>query len=771
MRKGLIFALFLIGFTSISSQVLLLREFLVIFYGNELSLGIILGNWLVSVALGSYVLGRKADVIKRKVETFALLQLLTSIIVPLAIYSTRIIKNLTGAAAGEMVGLFPMFYCSLIGLAPLCVINGFQFALGCRLCSDTLKDASGAVGRVYIYDALGDMLGGALFTLLLVHLFHSLQIAFAIGILNLASALILMKTWRKTPHFKGSLRLKALICLMLALNIYAFSSSKVNLLHNQSIRWQWKDYNLRHYQDSIYGNVTVIQREEQFTFFADGIPIFSAPVPDVTVVEELIHFPLLYHPEPKRVLLIGGGVGGSLREILKHPLDKVCYAELDPLIIEVAQKYLPVLARQELDNPRVEVKYIDGRLLVKRTHQKYDVAIVNLPPPSTLQLNRFYTREFFQLVNKLFNKDGILALEVPASETYMSHEMININRSMYETLREVFKYVRIIPGSHNLFLASSSEAILRVDEEVLVQRWQNRGLQTRLINPYYIRYKLNEERVARLLRPLQIPLRVKVNRDFRPVGTYYDLVLWNTIFYPPLGGLFDFFWKLNLWWIVMALSGFSVIFMTARKKRPSLAKTPVFLAILGTGFSGMTFNILIIFAFQLLYGYVYQKIGLITASFMVGLSLGSLIMIRAIRRGSGDIFTLARIEFVLGAYAALLPLLLIFLSRHTTHPFVFVTVSALLPGLNGLAGALVGSEFPLANKMYLNGTQKVGRVAGRLYASDLVGAWVASVLVAIVFIPILGILKTCLVVCLLKLVSLILLLTLPTRSMASSAHP
>ena len=72
---------------------------------------------------------------------------------------------------------------------------------------------------------------------------------------------------------------------------------------------------------SPFGNVTVVRREEQLTFFSNGTPLCNVPVPNIGFVEELVHYPLLLSPSPKNVLIVGGGFGGVIQEILKHPVE------------------------------------------------------------------------------------------------------------------------------------------------------------------------------------------------------------------------------------------------------------------------------------------------------------------------------------------------------------------------------------------------------------------------------------------------------------------
>ena len=157
------------------------------------------------------------------------------------------------------------------------------------------------------------------------------------------------------------------LCLIfLVLSIYLLISNDINKVHWNILCKQWKGQELVHYQNSVYSNITVTKRENQFNFFSNGIPIFSTPVPDIAFAEEFVHFPLLFHSYPKNILLIGGGAGGILNEIAKYSsVEDIHYIELDPLIIKVVQKYATPLTVGELSDPKVKIKYTDGRLWVK----------------------------------------------------------------------------------------------------------------------------------------------------------------------------------------------------------------------------------------------------------------------------------------------------------------------------------------------------------------------------------------------------------------------
>ena len=135
MRKRLVFAVLVMGFSGIVVQILLLRELLITFYGNELSIGIILANWLILEAIGAFFLGKRVERISRQLQGFVSLHLLFSLSLPFAIYSTRILKEIIGATLGEGLGLLPIFLSSFFILALPSIAHGALFTFCCKIYS------------------------------------------------------------------------------------------------------------------------------------------------------------------------------------------------------------------------------------------------------------------------------------------------------------------------------------------------------------------------------------------------------------------------------------------------------------------------------------------------------------------------------------------------------------------------------------------------------------------------------------------------------------
>lgn len=187
-KFSLLFAVLLMGFTSLIVQTVLLREFLVTFYGNELTIGLILANWLILESLGSSIFARFAGRNKRPIIFYVLLQIGVALYFPISILLARIAKNLFAVNLGEMVGIIPIFLSSFFVVLPLSFLDGIEFPFACRLYSDFSGETLESAGKVYILEAVGFIIAGLIFTYLLLTHLHSTQIAFLVTFLNLLSA-------------------------------------------------------------------------------------------------------------------------------------------------------------------------------------------------------------------------------------------------------------------------------------------------------------------------------------------------------------------------------------------------------------------------------------------------------------------------------------------------------------------------------------------------------------------------------------------------------
>lgn len=152
--------------------------------------------------------------------------------------------------------------------------------------------------------------------------------------------------------------------------------------------------------------------------------------------EMIAHIPMLAHPNPKNVLVIGGGDGGTIREVLRHPsVERAVLCEIDGDVIEACKKYLPSIAGK-LDDPRVEIEVRDGAAYVANHKNTFDVILIDSTDPIGPG-EKLFTQEFYRNVLEALTENGIMTNQ---SESPMAvpEECLRINK----LLRSVFPYVR-----------------------------------------------------------------------------------------------------------------------------------------------------------------------------------------------------------------------------------------------------------------------------------------------------------------------------------------
>jgi spermidine synthase len=755
-------ALLMMGLSGIIAQILLLRELLVSFLGNELTLGIILANWLILEAAGSYGLGRSLTKDERRLESYALFQLVFSLALPVAIYLSRTFKNLLVTIPGEAVGFAPIFYSSFLILLPVSIPHGALFSCGCKLYGHYFQEDASAIGRVYVLETIGSIVGGCLITFLLIQRFNSFEIAFAIALINALVSALLLWPIPGRPRFDLRNGLWALSVLLIF--VYAYLLPQSRQIHLASIQSQWRGLTVIHNENSVYGNITVTKQGEQFTFFTDGIPAITAPVPDIASMEDFVHFPMLMHAHPESVLVLSGGAGGIIHEILKHPVKRVDYVELDPLVLKLVKRFSTPLTDEELSDPRVKIHYTDGRFFVNRTTHRYDIIFIGLSSPQELQTNRLFSAEFFSIAHEKMNPRGIIALTAPGSLTYISPELRDLNSCLINTLKHVYPHVRIVPGDTNLFLASDSEELERVTPEEIIRRLGEKKIKTSLMTRGYIEYRLQERWLKWFQQSMETQGEaegVRINSDFHPLGVFFNLSYWNALFSPYLTGIFKWFEGLNLGLAlgVAVFWTFSVSTLFFRKRHLSRYAPPY--AIFTSGLADMICHLAIIFTFQTLYGYLYHQIGLLITILMAGVALGGFTMTRYLDRIQNltRLFLISELSFV--GFCFILPFVLSIPSYHLERTIVYNVLYAIFLLVSFLCGTLVGLQFPMATEMYMRtrlGEKIFGQTAGLLYGADLLGGFFGGLLGGVLLLPILGLRETCFLVGILKATSLMLFL-------------
>lgn len=606
---------------------------------------------------------------------------------------------------GMLIGLLPMLALTVVLLAPMGLAFGAIFSWGCGRANARYGFG---IGEAYLSETLGAALGGLLYSALIA------------GRLGPEWTLVILAvpTMMAVAFLMPRRRFLAVAALTVAI---LFAISPIPLWIR---RLQWRGYQLLSERTSRYSHLVVAKTGSLISLFENGV--IGAHFPDPAAYEELVHWPLLAHPSPHRVLIIGGAATGSLSEILKHPVTQVDYVELDPLIIQLLTPVLTVEDRAALDDSRVRIIHQDGRRFLARTSETYDVILLQLPEPLNAQINRLYTLEAFGVIRARLAPSGLFAFTIPSSENYLSPETTYFNASLYQTLKAVFPSVELVAGDPLLLLAGV--AAVDLDPAILIQRYLQRRLQTREVVPSYFPIKLDERRREALLSHLTTARLIALNRDFVPVCYAVAFRVWLSKFVSPpyfLG--------------VLALLAFVGILLRALwRRRAVLIRTPGPTALFFLGCAGMVYETVLLLAFQAINGYVYWQLGFLFAAFMLGLAAGSGLAVSRLPTLAADQVRrwLRGLLALSGCEGLVLVWVLSFFQRLPAHVPWCVPFSLLL----FLTAVWVGLAFPLASS--LGSTQPTARVAGTLYAADLWGASLGALLVGAFAIPLIGLIQT-----------------------------
>jgi len=727
---------FILGLSSMIAQIIIIRELITVFYGNELSLGVILASWLFWVGIGSSLLGRFVDKLKPKEQILSNIQLGTSLILPLNIFFIRNIKAALNIPTGKIIGFMPMFLGAFLSLSVICMILGFTFTLISKLSSKKSKAPASTIGHVYLLEGLGASIGGLIYSFFLIQLLTPFQNIFIVGGLNVLTSLLFNKNILQLLY-------------LTALSFIFIFNWPLNL-ENYTRKLQFRPFEIVESTDSIYGNITVTKTFKEFGFYENGLLLFTSS--DLLTSEESVHYAMLEHPLPKKILLIGGGVGGAFEEALKHPIEKVDYVELDPMIIKLAKKHLGLIK-----DKRINIINKDGRSFVKNSRDKYDVIILNLADPYTAILNRFYSLEFFREVKKILSPDGVFSFSLTSSENYLNPEQAHYLASIYNTLKKEFQDIKVLPGDSAIFLASNKADLLTYNVKALINTLKKRNIDTKFVREYYLPFKLDPSRIKYMINSLKKYKDAKINRDFRPVGYFYHASLWMTLFHAGKG-ILPYVEKINIALILsIIIALFLLVFLIQKLKRPSF-KMPVVLSIGTTGMSEISFQIIVILAFQFLYGYMYYRIGVILTSFMIGLVLGALSINRVLDRIKNETSLYLKTQAFICVYPLILPVIFMYIAKiNLLRPDIGEGLQVSFMFLPIIAGFIGGFQFPLANKICLKSSRDVGKTTGLLYGVDLFGACIGGLLVGILFIPLVGIIQTCILLSILNTLVLLIL--------------
>lgn len=725
-----------LGICAVVAQAVFIREILALFTGTELVISALLAGWLFWVGIGGIWGGRIiVSDSRRTYRTFEILAVSIAFLFPVTTIALRFGRGYLAQPPGVLPAFFPALIFSLLAMAPFGFLYGMVYNVGSELAARERSGIRDGIERVYIWEAAGSLIGALVFSFILIQVFSQLETTFIVSFAVIAVVLILRGNG-------GSSRIR-IPCVFGLGAAFLFLSSMVD---QTSIEAVYPGYRVERFLSSPYGEIVAASRGEVLSYFSGGGRLFSVPEPERA--EEEMHIPLLMHPSPRRVLLIGGSLGGGWQEAAKHPsVVSIDCVELDGALLGLALELDTVhvskgdvsiyrMTRPGGGIPAVRFFTGDGRFFLAGGHYQYDVIVLNVPPPVNLQRNRYYTVEFFDLVRRSLGSGGIFACSHPSSENFLTRDQARILRVIRSTLERTFTGVLVLPGSTAHFLTGAAE----FDIHRLLDRIEQRGLETRYINEDFLPFRFSGERLAQLEAFLSGADSGRINTDIQPVIPLYELILEGRRM--ELAGIRLFEKLLHVPFFVppvVLLIAFVLLFSRVSGQRAARV------SVMTVGFGSLLFQIMILLAFQSFSGHLYHAIVLLTALFMAGASAGAFVTHR--RR------SVRRLDLRLNHLCfVVLSLSLVVLFRINREFDLGVTAGeSVFYAYAAACGFLTGLYYPLVVRTALPAERRI--VPAVFYAWDLFGACAGGLVGGAVLLPVTGMAGTAVLIAALHLLA------------------
>jgi spermidine synthase len=288
------------------------------------------------------------------------------------------------------------------------VLVGLELPLLMRILKDVL-DFKELVSRVLTFDYIGALVASLLFPLFLVPKLGLVRTSLVFGLLN--AGVGLWATWFMRSLIKGDvtgLRARAAIVIAL-LAIGIIKSNSLTTLAEDELFADEIIYS----RTTPYQRIVVTRGRAGFQLFLNGHLQFSS-ADEYRYHEALVHPAMTLTGAARRVLVLGGGDGLAVREILRYPsVESVTLVDLDPAMTNLSQAFSPLaeLNKHSFSDPRVQVINQDAMIWLEEARGPFDVAIVDFPDPNTFALGKLYTTRFYRLLKASLSGDAAISVQ------------------------------------------------------------------------------------------------------------------------------------------------------------------------------------------------------------------------------------------------------------------------------------------------------------------------------------------------------------------------
>jgi spermidine synthase len=377
IKSGLVYSLFALGISSVTLQVLLMRELLAYTGGNELVIGIYLSFWMLYTGLGSFLGRYFRSNVEKLVPLFQFILLAVSV----AAYLSVPLLRIQHGGFISVIGVSDLILLTLLVLLLPCLMLGVLFPLLSGALHD--KGTGKLASYSYGFEAAGSIAGGILIVVLLLIFLDNRSAWIFLFAVNIPAII----------HSSGYLRNRYYRLMLIAFSlgllvVWVFTDPES---HFEKKFLAGKE--LLASADTPYGRLVATGSGEQVNFFENSTPLFSTG--EIISTEEPVHLGMSFVPDPQKILVVAGGNPGFIDELMKYGPGTIDYVTADPWAFKVIGEVIDIPGADILN-----IVFTDPMIFLRRSNKNYDVILVLTPPPSTASANRYFTVDFYDLCRK-----------------------------------------------------------------------------------------------------------------------------------------------------------------------------------------------------------------------------------------------------------------------------------------------------------------------------------------------------------------------------------
>jgi len=684
-------------------QLAFLRIAVQSFHGNELTVCIALGHWLLWTGIGSLLGGRLFTAANPAKQL--------RVVIPVYLLALLgfagllfMVRQISGIGTSALVGNATIFRWTLMVFIWPCLLNGLFFPL--MVAWSKTQTGLSAIHFTYIAEMFGAAIGSLLFALLL---WSGLTTLFILGLAVWAMAVGSVWFWGSSRPIKIVLYL---MLVLIAGLMYRFPK-RLNAL-------KWRPFRVVEFRESPYLSLTTVEYTDNQALYGDSQPLWVAG--DVARAEELVHFALLNHSQPRKVLIIGPGYAELYREIYKYrSVQQISVLHADRVLQETLDRF-----SQPTDS-LVEKHIADPYYYLLDNPDTFDVVLLNIPLPVNAQWNRYYSVEFFNLVRRRLVSDGVMALSFPGGEEYLVAEAVTFFKIIQNSVQRVFAQTTWIPGLTVHLLAA--DRVLHNDYKFFTDRLRHTGISNRYVSDHFLRDRVSVAKVAFLTEQIARESALEINTFLAPIGFYYDTILWDQQTGGWIKNIYQKLWQIpSICFLLTIFIAVILVLWWLRHRKNHRAVWPFYM--LMVGFIVMAIETTSLILFQIYVGGLYLRMVMLMLCFMVGSGSGALLelKVKALRKLTvRHIFLTLLLLSIILCLPGYLPL-----SARSTAGMLYFLLFA--------AGVVAGVTLPfLARRIEESKPGATVPTAGKLYAWDIIGACAGVYLTSVFLIPVWGI--------------------------------